>query len=367
MRNDEQNKKVKGIILGVVIILVIYIIPNMGIGGNKVEKVRQKIEESLLKDYGEKFEVDRIGIRSANGKKFYQARIYPKVHIEKNGTRDSYYYASASIDIGTFGKLEEVADDYIDKKISEELEEYLLPKVEGLFGKKVRLKGQMKYEMKQENGDWGWYSLRSFKKMLKETIKNPESKRLELTLYIYIFDKIDNEEEKEKRRREIFEYIGYLKKEGLFEYLEMGVIFIDERVLTPSYKKYEGEIFITKKDEVEVEGKTVYLPPMKLRKEMSKVLGEELKEMSEDKVINNMDMIRKSDLRGFENLKYNLQCYCILTSIEMMKIQPYGEYEKEKEKNKLNIHQYNKINNIEIIENSEYIYINKNEGEDKNE
>lgn len=56
--------------------------------------------------------------------------------------------------------------------------------------------------------------------------------------YIYIFDRIENEKEKEERREQIFDFVQYLKEEGLFRYLEMGVIFIDEQVLAPSYHKY---------------------------------------------------------------------------------------------------------------------------------
>jgi len=364
MRNDEQNKTVKGIILGVVIILVIYIIPNMGIGGNKVEKVRQKIEESLLEKYGEEFIVDRIGMRNAAGEKFYQARIYPKAIVGTDKEGDKYYYSTASIEIKIFGQLYDCGDNYSDIKRNDDVEKYLQPKIKSIFGEKVRLKVNAVHKVTGDGSWWAEYGSSSLKEMNKKLKKDPEHNRLELTLYIYIFDKIDNEEEKEKRRREIFEYIGYLKKEGLFEYLEMGVIFIDERVLTPSYKKYEGEIFITKKDEVEVEGKTVYLPPMKLRKEMSKVLEEEVSKMSEDELTESMKAIQKSNLEyvnGSEYLRYSNQSRFWIESIRYLKeINKYGGYRKALKNKTLNRHYYKTIDDLEYRKYNYYIL-----GEDK--
>jgi len=360
MRNDEQSKTIKGIILGVVIILMIYIIPHMGIGGNKVEKVRQKIEEILLEKYGEEFVVDRIGMRSAAGEKFYQARIYPKAIVGTDKEGDKYYYKRASVDIETFGGLKGVADTYGVVRMNNEAEEYLKEKAIELFGKRIRLKVDVDYERKS-GVIFVTYYVSDFKKRLKEIREMPDKRRMKLNLYIYIFDKIDNDEEKEKRRREIFEYIGYLKKEGIFEYLEMGVIFIDERVLTPSYKKYEGEIFITKKKEVKVEGKTVYLPPMKLRKEMSKVLGEELKEMSEDERINNMENINKENLSYKGIRKYNSQYQTWIYSVEMLKANYNTNYEKYKKEEKLNHYNFNTLEEILLGKSFRYIYIDKNE------
>jgi len=357
MRNDKQSKKIKGIILLIVIILLIYIIPNMGIGGNKVEKVRQKIEESLLEKYGEEFVVDRIGMRSAVGEKFYQARIYPKSHIEKDGTRDKYYYGTSSINVKSFGRLSKgVGDSYWIITKNEDVEKYLKPKVKEIFGDRVRLKADVEHEVTGDGSWWAGYKSGSLKKMNEKLKKDPQHNRILLTLYIYIFDKIDNEEEKEKRRKEIFEYINYLKEEGLFEYLEMGVIFIDERVLAPSYEKYKREIFITKKEEVEVEGKTVYLPPMKLRKEMSKVLGEEVTKMSEEEMIKNMEGIQKEDLSYKGIKKSNAQKVARILSLKMLKEEYGTSYEKREKNNELERYKYNQIENIRILKNLEYIY-----------
>ncbi|BDU50611.1 hypothetical protein [Haliovirga abyssi] len=356
------EKQARGIVLAIIVLVMVYLVPKLiGVqGGGKAEKVRKQIEESLLKKYGEEFIVDRIGIRKAYKDKFYQARIYPKSKL-KNGIRDKYYEGSASVDIGTFGILDnEAGDSYWIQKMNDSAEEYLIQKVKKIFGNRVRLKVDVKYKKKADVPNNNFYVGKKkydFKKAIQDE-KNDKKDliHLEVTLYIYIFDKINNEEEKEKRREEIFKYINYLKEEGLFKYLEMGVIFIDERVLAPSYRKYKREIFIMPDEKVKVEGETVYLPPMKLRKEMSEVLGEEVKKMSEKELIKRMNMISKGELDPFDtgNFKYSLNYISLILSIERLKLR--GEYEEEKENNKLEDYKYLKKQNIKLIKYKNYIY-----------
>ncbi len=222
--------------------------------GNDSEKVRSKIEKHLYEKYGEEFVVDRIGTRSADGQKFYQARIYPKSIIGTNKEGDSYYYAKSSIDIKPFGRLGKVGDSYDIVQFNEGIEKYVEAKAKELFGNRIRIKSDSKYK-KNVNGRFYWAFQHNFLRA-KEIVKNDDNYRIEISLYIYIFDRIETEEEKEKRREEIFQFIQYLKSEGLFEYLEMGVIFVDERVLAHSYNKYRREIdYVEKVEEIVEEQK----------------------------------------------------------------------------------------------------------------
>ncbi len=260
--------------------------------GNNVDKVRNKMEKYLYEKYGEEFVVDRIGRRSANGQEFYQARIYPKSIIGTNREDDDYYYASSSIDIKSFGRLGKPGDSYNYIKTNDDVENYLLPKAKEIFGERIRLKVDCELEVtspltfdetKPEDLFWGGYKASSFEEIRRMVEERPKTRRIVLNLYVYIFDRIEREEEKSRRQEETFEFIQYLKGEGLFEYLKMGVIFIDEKVLAPSYKKYRREIKYLDLEKVEVEGEVVYLPPKEFREEMSKVLGEEILYMDENK------------------------------------------------------------------------------------
>ncbi|BDU50613.1 hypothetical protein [Haliovirga abyssi] len=351
------EKQARGIVLAIIVLVMVYLVPKfIGVqGGGKAEKVRKQIEKSLLKKYGEEFIVDRIGIRKAYKDKFYQARIYPKSKL-KNGIRDKYYEGSASVDIGLFGMLDkESGDDYSYINRNDDTEKYLLPKVKEIFGNRVRLKVDVAHEVTGDGSWWAGYKSKSLKEVRDRIKKDPKHNRILLTLYIYIFDKIDNEEEKEKRRKEIYEMINYLKEEGLFKYLEMGVIFIDERVLAPSYRKYKREIFITPDEKVKVEGETVYLPPMKLREEMSNKLGAEVKKMSEEDLIKRMNSIIKGSLSHKGINKYNAQYISEVYSEGKVKVR-YSSWLD----NGYKLKKYDKLKDIGYERVLDYIYVNNN-------
>ncbi|BDU50855.1 hypothetical protein [Haliovirga abyssi] len=358
----ELKEKLPRIIIFIILILLIPVLKPM-IFGHSVKEIRTKMEQELKKDYGEDFIVENIGTRSANGEKFYQAEIYPKSIIGTNKEYDSYYHARASVDILPFGRLSGVAGTYGEIQMNDEAEEFLLPKAKKIFGEKIRMKVQVDY--KKHEGDWfSKYFVSGFQEKMKAVKEDPKNKRLELTLYIYIFNKIDNE--KEERRKEIYEYIQYLKKDGLFKYLEMGVIFIDERVLAPGYYDYTYEIKHGKKVALTVDGEKVYMPPMKLRKEMSKKLGEEVKKMSDDELIKRMNRISKSELNYYGISKYNAERYVSICSVEMLRAINNTKYSKEKKEKMLYKRKYIKLKDITYKKNLEYIYINK-KGEDKND
>jgi hypothetical protein len=353
-----MTKNQKSIILGLIATFIVFVLPllSINIGGNKTEKVREIIEKSLYEDYGEEFVVDRIGMRSAAGEKFYQARIYPKSIIGTEKENDKYYYSTASVEIGLFGKLYGVGDNFSDIKRNDEMEEYLKPKVKEIFGNRIRLKVNVTHQVTGDKSWWADYGSATLKEMNDMIKKDPEHNRMLLTLYIYIFDRIDNEEEKEKRREEIFEYINYLKKEGLFEYLEMGVIFVDERVLAPSYAEYDRKIFITEDVKELIDGEIVYLPPKELREEMSRVLGEEVSKMSEEELIENMNKIRKSDLDIDKSFTYNEQFFEWIISLTALKIKYPDSYEDEKNSGTIDRFKYTNKNKINFAKHLKYIY-----------
>lgn len=353
-----KDKQKKGWILGLVIAVIIVLAPMIYqsmptiTGGNDVEKVRTKIEKDLYQKYGEEFVVDRIGTRTALDEKFYQARIYPKSIIGTPRERDKYYYGNASVDILSFGRLDGVADDYGVIKMNEEAEKYLSPKVEELFGKRLLLKTDIKYK-ELEDGSYIRYLESGFKDKLKEVKNNSETRRMEVELYIYIFDRIEDKVEKEERRKEIFDFVQYLKKESLFKYLEMGVIFIDERVLAASYSEFKREIYYADTVKKYIEGKTVYLPPTELRNKMSKELQKEIDDMSEEELLANMRKIRKSTLSYDGIREYNGQYQSWIYSIGMLE-EKYSSSITEEDRNR----KYDKVSDVELDRYKKYIYIN---------
>jgi hypothetical protein len=266
--NNQRNKRIQILITAAVVFLVPTIAGYLmsTFSKHNVEDVRAKIEDYLYKKYGEEFVVDRIGTRTSSGQKYYEARIYPKSIIGTNKAGDSYYYASASTDKLSFGRLGGVGDSYSYVNRNIDMEKHLMPKVKEVFGERVLLKVDVAHEVTTDGSWWAGYKSASLEEMNNKIKNDPQHNRMLLELYIYIFDRIDNETEKEERRKEIFEYVQYLKKEGLFRYLELTVKVIDEKILAPSYHEWRAKLYKVDKVKEVIEGRTVYLPPIEFKK-----------------------------------------------------------------------------------------------------
>jgi hypothetical protein len=174
---------------------------------------------------------------------------------------------------------------------------------------------------------------------------------IELELYVYVFDRIEDKAEKEKRRKDIFEFVQYLKEESLFECLEMGVIFIDERVLADSYDKYDRKVYYSDKEKKVVQGERVELPPMKLRKEMSKELQQEVNEMNDKELLANMKKIKKEELSYRGIREYNGQYQSWVYSIGMLK-EKYKSSITEEDRNR----KYNELTDVKLNKYKKYLF-----------
>ncbi|MEJ6952490.1 hypothetical protein, partial [Natronospora cellulosivora (SeqCode)] len=311
---------------------------------------REKMETHLYEKYGEEFVVDRIGQRSSRDDVFYQARIYPKSIIGTNRQWDNYYYGELSMEIERDG-LGGIADTYGEISRSLEIEDLLMPKTEELFGNMVRLKVDQRYQKRNPNG----YFISFLNPTLEEVFENmeqePENHRLLLDLDVYIFKRIENEAEKEERREQIFEFVQYLKKVGLFDYLELGVIFIDERVLAPSYDDFAREIRTTREVREVIEGELVRMPPRELRGRMSIELQNEVEEMSEEELLASMYEIRKDELNYDDLRKNHGQYYTWIYSLGMLESR-YRSSITEEDKDR----KYDNIDDIRFSVYREYIY-----------
>ncbi|AZO94384.1 hypothetical protein [Halocella sp. SP3-1] len=368
-QTDKSKQKQVIIIAAVVLIAPVIIGLLVNLGSHDIEDVRIKMEEYLYERYGEEFVVDRIGTRNRRNKELYQARIYPKSIVGTNKEGDDFYYASATLEKFNFGKLGNPGDSYSYVMMNKTAEEYILPVAKKIFGNRVLMKVDSEieiwgreevivkeYRKKDPNSDgvdaFIGYKERNFKKARQRVINAPDKNKLILKLFIYIFDRIETEEEKEARRREIFEFVQYLKEEGLYKYLELGVIFIDERVLAPGYGEYSLAVRFSDKEKVEIGGKKVYLPPLELRKEMSAKLQEEIDKMSEEELLERMGRIKKSRL--VDLTKYNSQYGTFIYSWGMLE-ENYPSSLSRRDKNR----DYSKLEHVRLGKGENYIYLSQ--------
>ncbi len=339
--------------------LTLALVVSMLLGcGIKVEDVQSRMEEALYSKYGEEFVVENIGLREANGQKFYQARIYPKSILGTEKENDSYYYASASIDLVSPNRLSDgVGDSYSFINRNDDVEKYLEPKIKEIFGERTRVKVDVKHEVTGDGSWWAGYKSSSLQEMREAVKVDPERERIVLELYVYIFDRIDSEKEKEERREQIFEFIQYLKVEGLFKYTRIYMTIADERVLTNSYRKYRRKQDYVKTEVLKVGDLTFNVPNLEFRKEMTKVLSNELNEMREEELIKNMSKIKKNEIGGLARdgiIGNSLQYHQRIESKGFLQINDNYDRLNNIEKERVN---YKNKEDISLIYIDRYIFV----------
>ena len=195
-------------------------------------EARTALSKHLKTRYNEEFCIGLIGKRSDGSKTWYEAEIYPKKH-----RGDRYYYSSGNVNIkkSLFGEsIDYVGDIYSLVLLNESANEFYLPKLKELFGENV---------LPIFNTDVGRLAIKpDFYTTLKES--KEENRILELKGGIYIFGRVENDEDREKYREEIYKFLSFMKETGTFEYVKLDFSIIDERIITDEFtaKNLQQEI-----------------------------------------------------------------------------------------------------------------------------
>jgi len=210
-------KKIKLLsILGMIILVLTGCLSE----SDRAERVLQK---HLKERYGEEFVIYGMGKRAGNVRRWYEAAVvYPKSYIGTIKENDSYYWGKGFVELNngmkggdTYGKvlLNESANEFYGKKLKE------------LFGENYLTVIDVK----------GPYSNRDFEKEM-ESRRISLKKELggippEISGGIYIFGRVENDEDREWYRKQIYEFIQFMKETGTFEYVSLEIFVIDKRVL----------------------------------------------------------------------------------------------------------------------------------------
>ncbi|MFW6014910.1 MAG: hypothetical protein ACOCRK_00570 [bacterium] len=344
-----MKKRFVTTIVFLILLIGFYHLPDLYYKEPDIEAAKKIIKTKLYEKYDEEFVIEEI----SRDYDEIEADVYKKSIDGTVKEDDSYYSGSASIDVLSFGRLGNVLKtnyNKISRNVSTET--YLLPFVRKYFGKRVMIKVEANHEI---TGDGSWwankYSSKTFSEIRQAIKKDSEKNRIMLKLYVHIFDRLDNETEKEKRRSQIFNFVQFLKKEGLFDYLELGVFFIDERVLAPSYDL--RDIKYSDKVDIVVEGEEVELPTMKLRKKLSEKLQKEIDKMNEEELLANMKDIKKYYLSYDGMREYNCHYASWIYSIGMLE-EEYRSSITDEDRERT----YDKIEDVELHNYIKYIYLN---------
>ena len=183
----------------------------------------------LEKRYNKEFVIAYKGKRNIGISSWYEAEIYPKELVGSPREKDKYYWAKGFVENGKGG------DTYGKVLLNESANNFYLPKLKELFGENVLpvldLKGgyiEEDYVKEME--------LRN--KLYKE---RPDGNFNPLSGGIYIFGRVESDEDREWYRKQIYEFVKFMKQTGTFEYVALTFEIIDERILSTEFSKVKSE------------------------------------------------------------------------------------------------------------------------------
>ena len=181
----------------------------------------QKVIENHLKNkYKEEFIVEVLGKRD----KTYEAIIYPKKYVGTPRENDSYYWGKG------FAKGRKGGDTYGLVLLNESTNEFFLPKLKELFGENVLpvldmgpsyVKNNFKEEMEALKKAYKLYPTASF-----EPISGG----------IYIFGRVESDEDREWYRKQIYEFVQFMKETGTFEYVDLDISIIEKNIMSDEFQ-----------------------------------------------------------------------------------------------------------------------------------
>ena len=188
------------------------------------EKPEDVLQKHLKNRYNKEFVIYYGGNRSDGRSKWFEAEIYPKELVGTIREYDKYYWAKGFVENGKGG------DTYGGVLLNESANEFYLPKLKELFGENV---------LPVLNVE-GYYEKTDFQEEMarrKELYKKyPEGRFFPISGGIYIFGRVENDEDREKYREEIYKFLSFMKETGTFEYVSLNIAVVDERILSEEYQ-----------------------------------------------------------------------------------------------------------------------------------
>lgn len=170
--------------------------------------------------YDKEFVIVYDGKRSDGIGSWYEAEIYPKELIGTIKENDTYYWAKGFVEAG------EVGDTYGQVLLKESANKFYLSKLEELFGKNVLPVIEI---------DDKFCKFTDFEKELEDLKKI--NAPMPISGGIYIFGRVENDKDREWYRKQIYEFVQFMKETGTFEYVDLDILVVDSRELISTPRK----------------------------------------------------------------------------------------------------------------------------------
>ena len=273
-----ERKRLIKIIRNITTVIILSIIWH--IYATSPSKAYKELDRYLKNKYGEEFVIDYMGRRKVNSREWYEAGIvFPKSYIGTPKENDTYYWGRGFAEIKPFGL--DVGDNYGGVLLNESANEFYGKKLKELFGDNVlpvlNIRGEYKYT-----------------DFLKEYLREEKI----ISGGIYIFGCVESDEDREWYRKQIYEFVQFMKEAGTFEYVDLGIVIWDERVLSEEFRTNDNlrNQILTARNTIKDDKEFV-----KERKRLMKQTDESMKKLSKEEkkeVINNYI---KSNIYGIGN------------------------------------------------------------------
>lgn len=231
--------------------------------------------------YDKEFVIVYDGERSDGIGSWYEAEIYPKELIGTIKENDTYYWAKGFVEAG------EVGDTYGQVLLKESANKFYLSKLEELFGKNVLPVIEI---------DDKFCKFTDFEKELEDLKKI--NAPMPISGGIYIFGRVENDEDREWYRKQIYEFVQFMKKTGTFEYVDLGVVIWDERVLCEEFRTNEDlrKAILVARNIMDDDKEFI-----KERKRLMKQTDESMKKLTKEEKDKVLNSYIKSDIYGENN------------------------------------------------------------------
>ena len=286
------------------------------------QEARKALSEHLKTRYNEEFNISLIGRRSDDKDTWYQAIIYPKKYEGIIREYDEYYHRNGTVDIkkGIFGEsIDYVGDTYRIVLMNESANKFYLPKLKELFGENVLPILDINI------AELSIYP--EFLTEMKERMKaggHPQIKG-----GIYIFGRVESDKDREWYRKQIYEFVQFMKKTGTFEYVDLEFIISDDRI-------FSDEFYTNEKLQSEMKKYGNYIDS-KGRKNILNKVNKNYEITNKNRVLERINNLNKANIdREFYGI------YWLVTKIYSPKYIENKGWEDEKVK------QYDKVFDIEF-------------------
>ena len=298
-------------------------------------EARQALHNHLIERYGEEFEIGYMGLRSLDTEVWFQGEIYPAKYKGTPRENDKYYHRTGTVDIkeSVFGeKISFVGDVYSKVLLNESANEFYLPKLKELFGENVLPIFDIKVSKMAVKPDF--YT----------TYKNrkSEGKKVIISGGIYIFGRVENDEDREKYREEIYKFLSFMKETGTFEYVSLGINIADERCLTDYFKKNIDNL---------LKAKEIYKTSSEFiayRDKIFKEAEKEFEQMSKEEKQKRISEFNKSSLLESDIDGYGVIYHAGILSPKFKDSEPRAQSKRK---------EYNDIKDVELLNTMKILYI----------